>query len=231
MANKIYGYARISTKEQSIDRQIRNIKESYPTATIIQEEYTGTKVQGREKFERLLKIVKAGDTIVFDSVSRMSRNAEQGVDIYMELYRQGVNLIFLKEQYINTDVYKKAVDREIEKADSKILDIVNNFLVELLAELQREQIVKAFEQAEKEVLDLRKRTSEGLVTAKLNGKQIGQVKGAKLTTKKSIQAKQDILKYSKRFNGTDTDRKVMEIAGINKNTFYKYLKELEQEQE
>lgn len=231
MANKIYGYARISTKEQSIDRQIRNIKEQYPTATIIQEEYTGTKTEGRDKFKRLLKLVKAGDTIIFDSVSRMSRNAEEGVEQYMELFNREVNLVFLKEPTINTDTYRQAVNREIAKADDRILDIVNKFLAELLAELQREQIVKAFQQAEKEVLDLRKRTAEGLVTAKLNGKKVGREQGDKLVTKKSIKAKQDILKYSKRFNGIDTDRKVMEIAGISKDTFYKYLKQLQQEQE
>ena len=75
---RTYGYARISSKKQSIDRQIRNIKAEYSEAIIYQEEFTGTKLEGRRKFESLLRIVKAGDTIVFDSVSRMSRNAEEG---------------------------------------------------------------------------------------------------------------------------------------------------------
>ena len=58
--------------------------------------YTGTKTDGRKKFEQLLKIIKSGDTIVFDSVSRMSRNAEVGFQIYQELYDKGVELVFLK---------------------------------------------------------------------------------------------------------------------------------------
>lgn len=73
----IYGYTRISTKSQSIDRQIRNIKTLYPNAVIIEEGYTGTKIYGRKEFNKLLKKVKTGDKIVFDSVSRMSRNAEE----------------------------------------------------------------------------------------------------------------------------------------------------------
>ena len=72
---KVYGYCRISRRSQSIDRQIRNIKAAYPEAIILQEAYTGTKVEGRKEFEKLLKAVKPGDHIVFDSVSRMSRNA------------------------------------------------------------------------------------------------------------------------------------------------------------
>ena len=50
---KVYGYCRISTKKQSIDRQIRNILAECPTAEIRQEIYTGTKFQGREELQKL----------------------------------------------------------------------------------------------------------------------------------------------------------------------------------
>lgn len=76
---KTYGYCRISTKQQNIERQIRNIKQKFPEAIIVKEEFTGTKLNERKKFLRMLKFVACGDTIVFDSVSRMSRNAEEGV--------------------------------------------------------------------------------------------------------------------------------------------------------
>ena len=77
MSSKLYGYCRISTKKQSIDRQIRNIKKEYPSAIILTEEYTGTKLD-RPEWSKLYKNIKAGDTIIFDEVSRMSRNAEEG---------------------------------------------------------------------------------------------------------------------------------------------------------
>ena len=93
-------------------------------------------------------------------------------------------------------------------------------------ELAKEQIIIAFEQAEKEVTDLHQRTREGIETARLEGKQIGQRPGAKLTTKKSIAAKADIEKYSKDFNGTLTDAECMRMIGIARNTYYKYKKEL-----
>ena len=91
----IYGYARVSTFKQNIERQIRNIIKIYPTAKIIEEEYTGTKIEGRKKFEQLLKIVRAGDTIIFDSVSRMSRNAETGFQVYQDLFDRGIELVRL----------------------------------------------------------------------------------------------------------------------------------------
>ena len=71
----IYGYARISTAKQSIERQIRNIEREYPGAIIVQESYTGIKFD-RKEWKKLFTKVKAGDILVFDSVSRMSRNAE-----------------------------------------------------------------------------------------------------------------------------------------------------------
>ena len=71
-----YGYCRVSTGKQSIERQVRNIQSLYPDAVIVREIYTGTKFQGRKEFEKLLSKIQAGDVLIFDSVSRMSRNAE-----------------------------------------------------------------------------------------------------------------------------------------------------------
>ena len=90
-----YGVARISTKKQNIERQVRNILAQYPNAHIIKETYTGTKLEGRKEFESLLKIIKDGDTIIFDSVSRMSRNSDEGCALYEELFNKNINLIFL----------------------------------------------------------------------------------------------------------------------------------------
>ncbi len=221
---KVYGYCRISQRKQSIERQIRNIKREYEGVTIIQEAYTGTTIN-RKEWNKLLKLVKDGDTIVFDSVSRMSRNAEEGFKTYEELYQKGINLVFLKEPHINTDTYKAALANNIELTGGNIdyiLEGVNKYLMALA----KEQIRLAFEQSEKEVEDLHQRTKEGIETARLNGKQIGQVKGTKLVTKKSVAAKEVILKHSKDFNGSLSDIEVMKLTGLSRNTYYKYKGEL-----
>ena len=224
----IYGYCRISRAKQSIDRQIRNIKAEYPDAIIIQEVFTRTRLD-RKEWQKLYKAVKAGDTIVFDSVSRMSGNADEGFTAYEDLYNRGVKLVFLKEPHINTDTYKQALESNVKLTGGSvdyILEGVNKYLMALA----KEQIRLAFEQSEKEVSDLHTRTKEGLETARLNGKQIGQIQGAKLTTKKSITAKEVILKHSKDFNGTLADADVMTLTGLARNTYYKYKRELREEQ-
>ena len=94
-SNKVYGYCRVSTAKQKISRQITNIKNYDSNAIIYQEAYTGTKLYERKEFNKLLKRVKQGDTIVFDSVSRMSRNADDGINLYLDLFDKGINLVFL----------------------------------------------------------------------------------------------------------------------------------------
>ncbi|MBQ8279299.1 MAG: recombinase family protein [Roseburia sp.] len=220
----VYGYCRISRAKQSIERQIRNIQAEYPKAIIIQEVFTRTSLN-RKEWIKLYNKVKDGDTIVFDSVSRMSGNAEEGFSAYEELYNRGVNLVFLKEPHINTDTYKKAIENNIELTGSNIdyiLEGVNKYLMSLA----KEQIRLAFEQSQKEVDDLHQRTKEGIETARLSGKQIGQPKGTKLTTKKSIEAKAIIEKHSKSFNGTLSDDECIKLAGISRNSFYKYKAEI-----
>ena len=221
----IYGYCRISQKKQNIERQVRNILNAYPTAIIIREAYTGRKIEGRKEWEKYYKIFRSGDRVVFDSVSRFSRNAEEGFELYQALYYKGVDLVFLKEPQINTETFKRALDRAIPMTGTNvdyILDGINKFLLELA----KDQIRLAFEQAEKEVEDIRQRTREGIVTARLNGKQIGARSGEKRTTKKSVKIKGIIEKHSSDFNGNLSDVEIMQMTGIAKNTYYKYKKEL-----
>lgn len=223
----IYGYCRISTKQQNIERQERNIAKAFPDAKIEREAFTGT-TTSRPVFNKLLKRLKSGDTLVFDSVSRMSRNADEGFELYEKLYSDGINLAFLKEPHINTETYKSALSNNLQMTGTDvdfILEGVNRYLMALA----KTQIRLAFEQAEKEVEDLHQRTREGIETARSNGKQIGQKPGAKLTTKKSIAAKAIIMKHSKDFNGSLSDAEVMKLAGLARNTYYKYKRELKTE--
>lgn len=222
---RVYGYARISTAKQNIDRQVRNILSYFPDAIIVKEIYTGTKFQGRKELDKILQKVRTGDWIVFDSVSRMSRDAQEGFALYEDLFYRGVELIFLKEPHINTTVYRKAMQKQIQLTGTKadiILEAINTYLMELA----KEQIRICFEQAEKEVTDLRQRTREGMETARLNGKQIGMSEGTKLVTKKSIEAKEKIKKYSKDFGGGLNDIECIKLIGISRKTFYKYKREL-----
>lgn len=223
--NRTYGYCRISTNKQNIARQIRNITHAYPEAKIIEETYTGTTTD-RPAFDRMLRQLQLGDTVVFDSVSRMSRNAQEGFKLYKRLYNQGIRLVFLKEPLINTDTYQQSLQSSIPMtgtAVDPILEGVNAFLMSLA----ETQIRLAFEQSQKEVDDLRQRTKEGIETARRNGKQIGRQPGSHVHQKREAAVKEQIQKYSRDFNGSLTDPETMKlIGGISRGTYYKYKAQL-----
>lgn len=221
----IYGYVRVSTDKQNIDRQIRNILAVDASAKIYQEIFTGTKTTGRYEFQKLLNKVQSGDTIIFDSVSRMSRNASEGFELYKKLFDDGVNLVFINEPYINTDVYKATRDALVPMTNTDV-DLILAGVNQYLMKLAEKQVELAFEQAQKERDDLSERTKQGLQTAKLNGKQLGRAKGTVVVTKKSDESKKKILKYSKAFGGDLSDKDLIKLLGIDKNTYYKYKKEL-----
>ena len=138
--NKIYGYARISRKQQSIDRHIRNIRAACPDVHIVQEAYTGRTMQ-RPEWDKWFSKVSNGDTIIFDSVSRMSRSADDGVQTYFQLMDRGVSLVFLKEPYINTATYIEASQQSIQSTGNEIADIyveASNKVIKLQTQVRKD---------------------------------------------------------------------------------------------
>lgn len=230
---KYYGYARISTKKQSLDRQIENICKYEQKAEITRETYSGTtsnRPEWQKLKNKLIKFAASGDdiTIIFDSVSRMSRNAAEGVAEYMELYKAGINIVFLKEPYINTDVYKNSFGH-IQTVGNEIADIYIQATNKVLEILATEQITKAFEQAEKEVRDLQQRTKEGMRASGAGEKISESKRGTKYFVKKADKAKDLIARHSKTFGGTLSDSEIIKLADISRNSFYKYKAEVKYE--
>ena len=235
---RIYGYARVSTTKQSIQRQIDNIQKLYPDAVIIEEAYTGTTMD-RPAWSKLNKRLQAGDTVVFDEVSRMSRNAEEGFQCYRDLYERGINVIFLKESTMNTENFRQT--QKIAYTGDEISDVYIEATNKVLMILAERQIKAAFESAQHEVDFLHKRTSEGVRNAIKRYQREdalglpheknmpGAAEGVKLTTKKSITAKEAIRKYSKDFDGNLSDPDVIKLTGISRNSYYKYKKEMRED--
>ena len=228
---KIYGYVRVSTVNQKTQRQIDNIK-SYNSDAIIREaKQSGTDIENRTVFKKLLSDVRSGDTIIFDEVSRMSRNAAEGYELYMNLMEHGINLIFLKEHHIDTDEYKRRTENHIQKIESQndnISKLINGIL-DLVAEFEKENLKDnirlAFEQAEHERLFLIKRVTEGKdKSEKHQGRPIGSTNQK---TDKADHIKKIIREQSKDFEGKFSDAKIMrEYLHIARNTYYKYKREM-----
>ena len=164
----LYAYCRVSTEKQSLKRQTENIAKAFPQiagSAFYCDKWTGTD-QNRPAWRKLLQKVKAGDTIVFDSVSRMSRDAEAGAAEYERLYSAGVRLVFLNEPHINTDVYREAAQAPAT-GDKDLDETLIKGLNEYLMRLAKRQIWIAFEQAQKERDDIAARVRDGMRAAQI----------------------------------------------------------------
>lgn len=231
----IIGYVRVSTPKQTYERQIINIKAEFPNAIIIKETYTGT-TTSRPAWNKIMRQSRKGNIkcIVFDEVSRMSRNADEGFNLYKKLFNMGVELIFLKEKHINTSVYQNAINNQIklqlttgDTATDQLMSSITKALNDYVMDLAEKQISIAFDRAQAEVDLLHKRTSEGMKAAKLMGSQIGRIPGRKYPSRKSIKAKKIILKHYKGFKGDLSAKECIKLSGITRSTFYRYVSELQ----
>ena len=242
-----FAYLRVSTKKQKLERQLTNVIKAYPELAdheerIFEDKYTGTSLDRpgwnklydtvTKRFES--EVFAERDRIVFDEVSRMARNAKEGFALYKELFAKDIDLVFLKEPYINTESYRKAMqgiikakietgDKPANKMINTIMDAVNEFILNKV----EQDIYQAFKQAEHEVKLLHQRISEGMRDAKASGSRIGTPKGTKLETKKAKEAKEVILKHNRAFGGSLTDKETWTLARICKTSYYKYKQELQ----
>lgn len=239
----IYAYIRVSTKRQSYDRQIAGIKRTFPQyadkAVFIQEKISGRYgAEIRKEWGRLKRIVKENDIILFDSVSRMSRDAEEGVKDYFELYESGVTLLFANEPQINTTVFREVLGKQLKlnaetgsAATDELMMNLEKTLNAFMVALAKEQIKAGFEQAEKEVSDTRKRVRDGMAATGAGEKIAEAKRGRTYMTKKEAEARKIIKEKSIDFNGHNKDIDVMAILAGNglslaRNTYYKYKRNI-----
>jgi len=222
----IYGYCRVSTPRQKPERQESNIKSAFPDAVCVFEKWTGTNLS-RPVWKSLQGRLKTGDTVVFDEVSRMSRDAEEGYALYQALFDRGIDLVFLKERHLDTAVYRET-QKELIPATGTDVDLILDGINQYVMRLARRQIELAFAGAQKEVDLLHQRTSEGVRRAQIAGKQIGRAQGSTVETKKAKESKKVIKAKSRDFGGSWTDEELMKYLGVSRNSFYKYKRELKE---
>lgn len=94
------GYARVSTQDQNLDRQLDNLTVA-GCEIIYQEKMTGTKAN-RPELVKMLEEIQPGDTLVIDSFSRLSRSTKDLLETVEHLTEEGVNIVSLKEQLDTT---------------------------------------------------------------------------------------------------------------------------------
>lgn len=193
---RIYGYARVSTKEQHLDRQIIELLKYVEEKYIFTDKQSGKDME-RVQYQLLRKVAQKGDAIYIKSLDRLGRNKQQ-VKQELEYYKQeGVRVKIL-------DIPTTMMD--IQEGQEWLIDMINNLLLEVLSTMA---------QHERENIKLRQ--AEGIAAAKLAGRSLGRPK---------INYPEEFKKVYNEWNSKKiTAVKAMEILNLKKNTFYKLVKE------
>ena len=213
----IYGYCSSMSGKRELRQQQNNILEAYPEAQMIQDIITQS-----ASAEYLLAVVSSTDTLVFDSVARISKDADICCNIYTMLYNAGRNLIFLKEPYLNTSTYREFLSEVNQRANRQEF-------TEAIFIILKEQIRVSIEYFEQEAKKRSINRKTGIEKARQEGKQIGQKKGAKLHIKKKAAIKEGIRANAREFGGPMTDAECMTYLHVAYKTYYKYKHEIREE--
>ncbi len=217
----IYGYSRVSTNKQSHARQIQAIQKAYPDCVLIFKDTCTGRTQNRDSWNKLKKRLKEGDTIVFEDVCRMSRNAEEGFEEYKELFSQGIELVFLHHPHVNTAKYRELLKENAENPVGKKFEELRNLktgdeatdtmLSGIFGSLQtfietinmqnvEKDIIQAFDEAEQEIAYLSQRTKDGMKAHKASKKITEKKTGMQYRTEKILKRMIDVLTYSRYFH-------------------------------
>lgn len=207
----IFGYVRVSTKEQCEDRQVEAIKE-YCKANKLELEERNIVIdkQSGKDFNRegyqLLKnyLLRSGDTLIIKELDRLGRNMDQIKKEWQELTEKGINIVVIDTPILNT-----ADKTDLEKK------LIGNIVFELLSYL-----------AEKEREKIKQRQREGIEAAKKAGKHLGR---PRIDLENLSKEQKEIIKqyYPRWKNGIITATDFMQKIGLKRNTFYKIMKQYE----
>lgn len=197
MESRTYYYARVSSKEQNLDRQIAAfVGMGAADRDIITDKESGKNLD-RKGYQALKNaMLRRGDTLVIKSLDRLSRSK---ADIKNELQYFKDNGIRLKVLDLPTTLM------EYPDGQEWVFDMVNNILIEVLGAI-----------AEQERVTIHQRQAEGIAAAKAKGKHLGRPKAVKPDNWNEV-----ICQWR---SGTITAKKAMELTGLKRSTFYQFVK-------
>lgn len=157
LAEKIFGYARVSSKEQNLDRQIDELKKYVPNPVDIITEKQSGKDFDRPEYKKLRMMMRSGDTLYLMSLDRLGRNKLEVKQELENLRAAEVNIRILD---IPTTMMDFGQYGDMQRG---IMEMVNNILIEVLSTI-----------AESERRTIRKRQAEGIAAARARGKHLGR---------------------------------------------------------
>lgn len=201
MDSRTYYYARVSSKEQNLDRQLAAFASLGASERDIITDKESGKDLNRSGYTALkTAMLRSGDTLVVKSLDRLSRNKS---DIKNELQYFKDHGIRLKVLDLPTTMIDYPTGQEW------VLDMVNNILIEVLSSI-----------AQQERVTIRQRQQEGIAAAKAKGKHLGRPGLVIPENWREI--------YSEWKSGAITAKVAMEQTELKRTSFYKLVKEMEE---
>ncbi|MBQ9155766.1 MAG: recombinase family protein [Eubacterium sp.] len=227
---KEFGYCSSGCTRPQFEKQIDNINSRYPNAILIKEIYSKT-VSDRTELNKLLSQLEKDDVLVVNSVDRLSRNPEKVISYYKTLAEKGVKLIFINQPYMNTEIYISAYEDTVSKAPEADKALVFKSLLHLLTDQVNRILEKSWEDLQQHRVQMRESYNQAMAEKK----QTGKAAGKRYESRKSFMVKELIKRYNQNYNGSMNDVATMEqirneMGTISRNTYYKYKKELAEEQ-
>ena len=198
--SRIFGYARVSSREQNLDRQILALKEYVDEQNILADKSSGKDLE-RPAYQALKGALglREGDTLIITSLDRLSRNKE---DIKNELQWFQKKKVRLKILDLPTSMI------EVPDGQQWIINMIQNILIEVLSSI-----------AEQERLAIRKRQREGIEAAKAQGKHLGRPK---------INQPEEFIQIYEQWKRNEiTAVKAMQEMGLSSSTFYRMVRKYE----
>lgn len=196
----VYGYARVSSTEQNLDRQILALEKYISRENIVTDKASGKDTE-RDGYQALKGRfgLREGDTLYITSLDRLSRNKE---DIKKELRWFQEKKVRVKILDLPTSLI------DVPEGQEWILEMVENILIEVLSSI-----------AEQERLTIRKRQREGIEAARRKGKHLGRPR---------LQIPDDFEEVYKRWKEKElTAKKAAELLGMSRTHFYRQVKRYE----
>lgn len=197
--NKIWGYARVSSKDQNEERQIQELLPIISSEAYLIIEKQSGKDFNRPKYQWLKEIMDPGDTLVIKSLDRLGRNYNQIKEEWNFLTKKGVYIRVIDNPLLDTSQYKN---------NDLMSQFMSNIVLEVLSFV-----------AENERKNIKQRQAEGIAIAKASGKRLGRPR-AQYPSNWSIV-------YSRWKQGSMTAVQAMKECGLTKTTFYKLVKQYE----
>ena len=192
--HRTYYYARVSSSDQNLDRQIQAFRDAGANDSQIISDTKSGKDLDRPGYKHLKEnLLRRGDTLVVKSLDRLSRSK---TDIKNELQ-------YFKEAGIRVKILDLPTTT-IEVADGQewVIEMVNNILIEVLGSM-----------AEQERITIHQRQAEGIAAAKAKGKHMGRPAAVKPKNWDAVMNQWQI--------GEITARQAMTMTGLSRSTFYR----------